>query len=288
MHMEWRPTNDFELFDPTPCDGISINFMLEGAIHSCFSGLNHELPMRAGTHNMIHTPDTGHVNQFYGNQRLSMLLVNLDKDFFVSSLGQGDAWSDGVLTDLEHQRPFSGMRGVETITPSMLHLLNDICQTRATGPMRNLLIQSRVLELVAMQIDQFRTPGGVTASLPPREVEKLHQLKAYLDANFLQEHSLAHLSRYCALNEFKVKKGFRQLFDTTVFNYLRQLRMDYAGRLLRHSSLSVDEIADQLGYEHAQHFSIAFKKYTGVTPTQHQHGQTNRTGRLSVSGESVA
>ncbi|MBD2755629.1 helix-turn-helix transcriptional regulator [Spirosoma validum] len=275
MNMHWQTGADFTLFDPTPADSISINFVLEGAIHSRFKGLSHELPMRSRTHNLIHSPESGHVNHIKGGQTLSMLLIDLKKDFFASSIGHSDTWSEAILNDLEHERPFSGVCGTQTITPQMLCLIDDIHNCRAVGPMRNLLIQSRVLELIALQIDQFRKPAVCTEDIPVQEVEKLYQLKAYLEVNFLEDHSLAQLSRFCALNEFKVKKGFKQLFDTTVFNYLRKLRMDYAGQLLRHHALSVDEVADRLGYEHSQHFSIAFKKFTGQTPSQHQHGRSS-------------
>lgn len=273
IEMEWNVDRDIELHDASSSDSISINFMLGGAIDSQFRGLGHDLNMRTQTHNLIHTSESGHVNQMKGGQCMSTLLIGLNKDFFAASIGQTDAWSDEILRNLSHERPFSGVKGVQTITPQMQILIDDIRNSPARGPMRNLLIQSRVLELVALEIEQFRTPVSTSETIPPDEMEKLHQLKAYLDTNFLADHSLAQLSRYCLLNEFKVKKGFKQLFDTTVFNYLRKLRMEYAGQLLRHNSLSVDEVADRLNYEHSQHFSIAFKKYTGITPSQYQHGK---------------
>ncbi|GAB3512349.1 AraC family transcriptional regulator [Spirosoma knui] len=276
MAMDWKPAKDFTLFDPTPCAGISINFVLEGGIHSRFKGIKHELLMGPQSHNLIHTPESGHTNQLRGNQALSMLLINLDKDFFGSSLGQGDAWSDQVLSALAGERPFSGGQGVPTITPQMRCLIGDIWGSKAAGPMRNLLIQSRVLELVALQIDQFRVPVGAWVNLPVQEVDQLNQLKAHLDLHFLEEHSLAGLSRFCGLNEFKVKKGFRHLFGTSVFHYLRTLRMDYAGQLLRNSALSVDEVADRLSYEHANHFSLAFRNFTGLTPSQYRQGKSAR------------
>ncbi|GAB3252579.1 hypothetical protein GCM10027347_11740 [Larkinella harenae] len=272
MEIQWDTAEDIELHDVSPADSISINFMLSGSIDSTFRGLKHDLNMRARTHNLIHTPETGHINRMPRGQSMSALLVGIDKAFFASSIGQSDAWSERVLNDLHHERPFSGVKGEPVVTPQMLYLIDDIRNCKATGPMRNLLIQSRVLELVALEIEQFKKPVGVSETMPVEEVEKLHQLKLYLETNFLAEHTLAQLSRYCLLNEFKVKKGFKQLFDTTVFNYLRKLRMDHAGQLLRNAALSVDEVADRLGYEHAQHFSIAFKKYTGLTPSQYQHG----------------
>lgn len=285
MEMRWDTTEDIELLDKTvskTSTTIDINFVLEGSLDTQFQGIGHQLPMRSRTHNLIHTPETGHINRMKGRQSMSMMLISLDKKYFSQLIGQEDAWSEQVLTDLHFDRPFSGGKGAQTITPQMLYLLDDIRNCKATGPMRNLLIQSRLLELLALEVEQFKGPDSTLSTLIPiEEVEKLHHLKAYLEVNFLQEQSLAQLSRYCLLNEFKVKKGFRQLFNTTVFNYIRSLRMDYAGQLLRNSSLSVDEIADKLSYEYAQHFSIAFKKYTGLTPSEFKQGKYRSLSRMN-------
>ncbi|MCK8493682.1 AraC family transcriptional regulator [Spirosoma sp. RP8] len=273
LDMRWNTTKDLELHDESPSDSIRINFKLDGYLHTRFSGLKHALDMSPQKHNLIYVPEGKDINSVKGNQLIAMLHINLDKNFFASAIGHDDAWSERLLTDLAHQRPFSAATAPLPITLPMLHLIEGIRNCNATGPMRNLLIQSRVLELVALEIDQLKTSPAHDDTIRPDEIEKLNRLKAYLDANFLSDMSLAQLSRHCLLNEFKVKKGFKQLFDTTVFNYVRKLRMDYAGQLLRHCTLTVDEVADRLGYEHSQHFSIAFKKYTGLTPSQYQHGK---------------
>lgn len=273
MDMRWNTTDDVEIIDSTYSDSIHINFQLNGAMYSKFQGLSHDLDMRPRKHNLIFTPEIGHSNRLKGNQSMEMFLISLDKHFFASLIGQDDAWSERIITNLHHQRPFSAIAGTQMVTPQMLYLIEDIRNCKVQGPMRNLLIQSRVLELLALEIEQFSATPVANGTIRRDEAEKLHQLRAYVDANFLSELTLAQLSRVCLLNEFKVKKGFRQLFGTTVFNYVRKLRMDYAGRLLRNYDVSIDEVADKLGYEHAQHFSVAFKKYTGLTPSHYQQGK---------------
>ena len=269
----WDTTEDIQIINTTPTDNIHIDFQLNGYLHSQFRGLRHDLDMRPKKHNLIYTPEPGYYNRLKGNQSITMLLISLDRQFFASVVGPNDAWSERILTDLHQQRPFSAIPGTQIITPAMLYLIEGIRNCPARGPMRNLLIQSRVLELLALEIEQFSSSAITDETIRLDDAEKLYQLKAYLDAHFLSDLSLAQLSRVCLLNEFKVKQGFKRLFDTTVFNYVRKLRMEYAGRLLRNCPVSVDEVADTLGYEHAQHFSIAFKKYTGLTPSQYQRGK---------------
>jgi AraC-like DNA-binding protein len=275
MDVRWDTVNAFELHDSTESDTIHINFVTDGNIYSNFQALSHSLDMRPKKHNLIYTPEQGNKTLCNANQSIAMLHISLEKDFFASVLGQTDRWSERIQSNLYHQRPFSAIREPQPITPRMLHLIDDIRTCKAHGPMRNLFVQSRVLELLALELEQFNTPVATNDDIRPDEADKLWNLKAYLDTNFLTDLNLTQLSRICSLNEFKVKKGFKQLFGTTVFNYVRKLRMEHAGRLLRNCALSVDEVADILGYEHTQHFSIAFRKYTGMAPSHYQRRKEN-------------
>ena len=129
-----------------------------------------------------------------------------------------------------------------------------------------------------MQLESCKASDIVKDDVAQIDVQKLIELKSYLDSHCLQDHSLASLSRHCGLNEFKVKKGFKKLFNTTVFEHLRTRRMEYAGQLLRDQSLLIEEIALIVGYEHSQHFAFAFKKHTGLLPSQFK---VQRSGHLS-------
>ena len=270
--LHWQPAVTFSLYDPTPFKTISLNFMLAGQMDCRIQGLAQALPMRSQTHNFIHTPETGHLNQLIAGQTVRMLLIDVDADYYVNSIEQDDPWAEQLATDLLNERPVVGMAGAPPITPPMRRLIDLIQYNPAEGPMRNLLMQSRVLELLALQIEQFSRAEPVANAVPARDADKLYQLRAYLDSHFLEEHSLARLSRYCGLNEFKVKKGFKRLFNTTVFDYLRRQRLDYAGRLLRDDSRLVEEVAQTVGYEHAHHFAVAFKKHTGLLPSVYKAG----------------
>lgn len=266
MNMHWTAQEDVLLYDDTPVETININFHMAGRLDTTFEGLPHDLNMRPGKHNLVFSPVGGDTNRVAAQESLEMFHISLDKAFFANIIGCDDHWSERIQKNLLYNRPFSGITGTANTTPLMESLIREVKQCREAGAMRNLLIQSKVLELLAMQIGQFRGPERVD-SISAADTDKLHQLKYFLDTHFLEEYSLAELSRICLLNEFKVKKGFKELFGTTVFGYLRQLRMDYAEQLLLDASRSVEEVSDLLGYEHAQHFSIAFKKYRGVNPS---------------------
>ena len=80
--------------------------------------------------------------------------------------------------------------------------------------------------------------------------------------------TIKELSRKVAINECYLKKGFKELFGTTVFDFYQSQRMEHAKYLLYEKGLSVTEVSLMLGYSSISHFSTAFKKHTGLKPCE--------------------
>lgn len=76
------------------------------------------------------------------------------------------------------------------------------------------------------------------------------------------------LSRKVAINECYLKKGFKEIFGTTIFDFYQGQRMEHAKYLLYEKGLSVTEVSHSLGYSSISHFSTAFKKHTGIKPCE--------------------
>ena len=85
--------------------------------------------------------------------------------------------------------------------------------------------------------------------------------------------SVLALSHRVGLSDRKLKQGFRELFGTTVFGYLRDCRMEQARSLLRHSHTTVAKVAAQVGYRNPEAFSTAFRRKFSVSPKAYQLGQ---------------
>jgi len=66
-------------------------------------------------------------------------------------------------------------------------------------------------------------------------------------------------------------KRFRELVGQTMFAYLSQLRIQRAKEMLKNTSLMVDDIALNIGYESERAFSKTFGKYVGMTPKQYRN-----------------
>ncbi len=80
--------------------------------------------------------------------------------------------------------------------------------------------------------------------------------------------TIKSLSRKVAINECYLKKGFKEIFGTTIFDFYQSQRMEHAKYLLYEKGLSVTEVSQLLGYSSISHFSTAFKKQTGIKPCE--------------------
>ncbi|HEX4850584.1 MAG TPA: AraC family transcriptional regulator, partial [Puia sp.] len=80
--------------------------------------------------------------------------------------------------------------------------------------------------------------------------------------------TIKELSRKVAINECYLKKGFKEMFGTTIFDFYQGQRMEHARYLLYEKGLSVTEVSIMLGYSSISHFSTAFKKHTGLKPCE--------------------
>lgn len=94
----------------------------------------------------------------------------------------------------------------------------------------------------------------------------LQQAACLLEENLAAEHSLRDLARAVGTNEYTLKLGFRQLYQTTVFGYLREKRMDRAGKLFEQGRRNVTEVALEVGYSNPSHFAAAFRRQFGMNP----------------------
>lgn len=146
--------------------------------------------------------------------------------------------------------------------------IREVLSCRFPGPLKKLFLHAKALEILALQAEAFER-----AQTPRRHArteydqERLLFARDYLVQHVAMPPSLPELARLAGLNEFKLKKGFKEMFGHTVFGYLSDYRLADAKAQLQDRQKTASELAFELGYSSVQHFSAAFKKKFGVSPT---------------------
>ena len=153
------------------------------------------------------------------------------------------------------------------MVPALSRLLDEILCADSGSASRQIFLEAKGLELLAVLIDETALASQATAPLTTGDSDRLERARRILLGRMTDPPSLPELARAVGLNEFKLKGGFRILFGTSVFGYLRTERMDCARRLLVNRDLTVTEIAVRVGYENASKFAAAFRKHFGLPPS---------------------
>lgn len=135
---------------------------------------------------------------------------------------------------------------------------------------RHLYVEAKSMELLALQIDEIIASSGLKPMnvITNADKEKLVALYDYVNNNYLESLTLSKLAKRFTLNEFKIKKGFKQLYNQTVFNYILTLRMQKAKELLMETDMTVSEVSDMIGYSSVHNFSNSFYKMYNYRPVK--------------------
>jgi AraC-like DNA-binding protein len=98
--------------------------------------------------------------------------------------------------------------------------------------------------------------------------EKIVRAREILIQHIGDPITIKELSRKVAINECYLKKGFKVMFGSTIFDFYQDQRMEHAKYLLYEKGKTVSEVSALLGYSSISHFSTAFKKHTGLKPCE--------------------
>lgn len=146
-----------------------------------------------------------------------------------------------------------------------------ILASELQGALRKCYAESRALELLILSVNALiEAEEGSTSpdrGLTKRDIERMHEARKVLDANYITPPTIGVLARRIGVNEAKLMHAFKQLFGQTIFDYTQSLRMDQAKKLLEATELSITEIAFEVGYEYSSNFTTAFKRRFGITPS---------------------
>jgi AraC-like DNA-binding protein len=184
-----------------------------------------------------------------------------------------DTGQDNPLVQFcKQKQPFITLHQPMQMNPHIYRALYDLLNCPYKGELGNAYKDNIVLNLLIHQLAAFtESPEtGKTKTdtkLSNHDIDLLNDIRKYLDSNFLEVESLQQLSRKFGINTFKLKYGFKHLFNNPVMKYVDEHKMNYARTQLQESNAAIYDIADTLGYEHFNNFSTAFKRRFGYPPT---------------------
>jgi AraC family transcriptional regulator, transcriptional activator of the genes for pyochelin and ferripyochelin receptors len=264
---------DFETHDPC----LRFTFFLEGNGYverrfSKVSTLSKKVRPLERCSSVSFYPESAGTICFPAGYRQSHLTIQISPSLLNTLMGGRfrripcdlEAISDGCNTiDFFHSGPLSPV--MET---AMWQLVN--CPY--SGSLGKIYQETRAIELIAhklAQIESCAVDRPASNKLRLDDVERVHQAKDILIRDLENPPRLFDLVRAVGTTHTQLNRGFRRIYGTSVFGYLRRLRLEKARHLLEKGSVNVTEAALAVGYNSLSSFSRAFSGYFGLKPVSY-------------------
>jgi AraC family transcriptional regulator len=170
-----------------------------------------------------------------------------------------------AMTFAEHLRPAD-----DYVTPQLHRMRDGVRRGLATRAWLDDQFAVLAERLLLAQQDVRRQIAGVPAARPATRAELYRRLcrgRDYLHASFAESPTLAAVAREACLAPHHFHRLFRRVFGRTPHDYLLDLRMARARKLLAETERAVSDICLDVGFESLGSFSSRFRREVGVSPT---------------------
>lgn len=150
---------------------------------------------------------------------------------------------------------------------------------------RQIETERKLEELAAAQPQQEQTETEEEAEDAPEEGENsqtalvMAHVRRYLEDNYMFDLSLDSVGEILHISPAYLSAQFKKYQKMNFLDCLTELRINAAKELLTDPFRSSAEVASMVGYEDASYFARAFKKRTGMTPTQYRR-QAGRKAKV--------
>ncbi len=221
------------------------------------------------SHNLKYDPYNEMVHCMPANSKLNYIHFSYRADFVDELLPQSEKWADNIRMHLDKRIRLVG-KEAKHLTPGQDRALQNIFDCPLQGKWGEMMMEASFAQLILLQMHAlFNTDDCTLAQgFSKKDMDLMYSVKDHLTQSFLEDHSMTGLAKFFGTNTNKLMVMYKKLFGKSIFEYLTDLRMEYAARLLRDEHRMVIEVAHVLGYKNPHHFSAAFKKRFGIVPSE--------------------
>ncbi|MEM7791979.1 MAG: AraC family transcriptional regulator [Verrucomicrobiota bacterium] len=157
------------------------------------------------------------------------------------------------------------------MNPTAFAIAQKMANSTSGGFKERLLLEANALSWIAEAFSQsIEVTRASAAAINAHDRDAIDTITKAIEEDPSREYTLDELCVIGSLNEHKLKSAFKTIHGRTAFSYLREVRMDYAAKLLREDRLSVIQVANEVGYSNASHFARAFKEHHNLLPKAYQ------------------
>ncbi|MGM5631458.1 AraC family transcriptional regulator [Apibacter raozihei] len=252
----------FESDDET----VEMHFSLKGKNTAFSDKFSSSIGFEANQHNLIYANQINGKMQWESTE-FHLCEINFNPNVFKRFLPDEKLFND-FKNSMENGKSGSFSPNNFCMKPQMYQIIKEIIGCERKGIYKKMFLESKIIELLLVQLEQITTQENQIHSLKKKDIDKIYAVREIIINNLNKNISLIELAHRVGTNEFMLKKGFKELFGTTVFNFWNDTKMEQAKSMIIHQDVNIKEISDLIGYKNQRHFTTAFKRKFGIPPSQ--------------------
>lgn len=254
--MHFRLQKDIILKQQLTIDFVQLTFLIEGERVISVAGCE-DIFLGSGDSYMANIKSFHGTSKIAGNKTYKEIKVRLSNAFLTKH---------GFFNDLKLKELIDDNL-VVPISNEMMVILESFDTLSLEGTARLIYLKAKVFEMLAIQVSNYKKEHYKNNSVQnSHRVKKLLSVKKKISDNLAINYSVATLSKEVGMNKTLLNREFLRVFGQTVHEYSINKKIEKAKLLLVNTDLPIYEIAEQIGYKNATHFSAAFKRQEGTTP----------------------
>jgi AraC-like DNA-binding protein len=194
------------------------------------------------------------------------ITVELSIAFLARHFVPGEAGLHPRLAKVLKDRPDPEVSEVIRLTSEHQQMITTLRHPPVTAAAHRMWYHAKALEVAAAL---FYPPmgGDLFCQRQKRQSQdRIQKVIFILRENLSEPPSLVEIGRRVGCSHFYLSRLFTRETGKTIFQYLRQLRMDRAAELLKEGRLNVTQVSLEVGYTSPSHFSMAFHETFGCCP----------------------
>lgn len=172
------------------------------------------------------------------------------------------------LKDFAQARPSAVLEGKPCWTlPSMQEITHQLLNCPYDEETCRFYFDLKVRELLYQILENTYKRKAAAFYFTPFEIARVHEVRNILETYIPHKPpTLKILSKQVALNQFKLKTGFKQYFQVGIFEWLMERKMQRAKELLLTTNKPIKDICTMVGYPRTTNFITAFRRRFGMPP----------------------
>lgn len=185
---------------------------------------------------------------------------------------QGSGYEAGFEKTLSKQFKCTNMAfGQWQANKHLTALIQDVMIPNVIHPqLLNLQLESRSIDIISETLSGLFSHGErpPIQKLTKHDQVRLQRACDYILHDPSQAFSVDGVAKQAGMSVSSLQRLFKRVYGSSVFEYIRYVRLNKAMNLLKSGEFNVDQVSYYVGYNTPANFSTAFKRHFGVTPSQ--------------------